>query len=648
MRNFTFFLEGEKAFKSKNYEKAIKQFRKFLKFNPKRPEAYNNIVVCYSILKDIKNVVKTLDEMLENNIEEHKSINNKKQLQITKYFFENNIDITDTDSKVDVLQYIDILEPKYINTIISNSESINNQSKIAIIKHIYFKEPSNIDRHYIGIRFMIELYCSQQNYDIFVMKNAFMKNNNYYYIGLCEYFQGFFKKALIFFNKQAETETKTMENVSVDVKNINSFFILSSILRSADGSQEQYELIKDIYKTEIANGNSNVDEWWYFSAYNVYEEFNKDNAKESFDYICDLNKRTNERINMNLVTDFAKFKETNNDKDKLEIAPIDKTTQIVTLKNCKVFTHMNAIMIIDDKNLFVGKNDFYTYTTEYVTLKKNVVNIKGKVFSLNICNQTNYFHILIELLTRICILEKYYNQDQNQDKDKSLKDITIIVSKNIPSYGKEILNLFNFKEIIYYNNDTYQCEELIYVDIGVESDEYKDCWGSYLPSKLAIDTTFEKFTNLYGGETQDKIVYISRSNTNIRNVVNEELMINEVLKPLYGDNLVIFDNNYLKNCNPNEKFKSQVALFNQAKLVISPHGAGLTNILFCKKGTPVIEFSMKPNCNRCFEYIAKYRDLDYRLLKIFTSFYHTNYTFEQKHVNEFRMLLENINATYNI
>jgi len=410
-----------------------------------------------------------------------------------------------------------------------------------------------------------------------------------------------------------------------------------------------------MYEDEIKNNNTCVDDWWFFSAYNVYEEFNKENAKESLDYICDLNKKTNDRINMNLVRDFEKFKkEAEKAEEKaekaekakaIEIIPIDKKSQIVTFKNCNVFTHKNGIMITDNKNLFVGKNHFFPYTTEYVILKKKVVTIKDTVLSLNICNQTNYFHILIELVTRICLLEKY----------KSLKDIKIMVSNNLPSYGREMLNCFDFKEIIYYDDETFHCDEIVYVNIGVEDDEYNDCWGCYLPSKKAIDVTFEKFINMYGDENQDenqdeneKVVYISRGNTPVRNVINEDLLINKVLKPLYGDDLIIFDNDYLSKSKPNEKFKTQVSLFNKAKLVIGPHGAGLTNILFCKKDTPVIEFSMKPNCNRCFEYIAKYRDLNHISLKLFTAFYNTGYTFENKHVDEMREIMENINCEYNI
>jgi capsular polysaccharide biosynthesis protein len=36
-------------------------------------------------------------------------------------------------------------------------------------------------------------------------------------------------------------------------------------------------------------------------------------------------------------------------------------------------------------------------------------------------------------------------------------------------------------------------------------------------------------------------------------------------------------------------FAEQVSLFASAKVIIGPHGAGLANLVFCRKGTTVIE-----------------------------------------------------------
>jgi capsular polysaccharide biosynthesis protein len=55
----------------------------------------------------------------------------------------------------------------------------------------------------------------------------------------------------------------------------------------------------------------------------------------------------------------------------------------------------------------------------------------------------------------------------------------------------------------------------------------------------------------------------------------------------------------------------QVALFRQAAVIVSPHGAGLTNIGFASPGCIVIELMMDAYLNWCFRRIAALRTLNY-------------------------------------
>ena len=219
-----------------------------------------------------------------------------------------------------------------------------------------------------------------------------------------------------------------------------------------------------------------------------------------------------------------------------------------------------------------------------------------------------------------------------------LTEIKIVISNSLSSYGKEILKKFNFKEIIYEEDKIIQCEEIVFVDIGIESLDYQDCWSCYLPTQLSLNLTYERFIS--PTIESNYVIYISRNETKIRNIKNEEILINKVLMPLYGKDLIIFNHEYLKKIQ--NKFSSQVSLFNKSRLVIGAHGAALTNILFCKEGTPVIEFLLKPNCNRCFEYIAKYRKLKYIPIDFITSFYHNSYIFQEKYIDKLTSILKKI------
>ena len=50
--------------------------------------------------------------------------------------------------------------------------------------------------------------------------------------------------------------------------------------------------------------------------------------------------------------------------------------------------------------------------------------------------------------------------------------------------------------------------------------------------------------------------------------------------------------------------QDQAALFSDADLIIGPHGAGLTNIMFSPAGSTLLYFPTKPMVDSCFANIA--------------------------------------------
>jgi len=73
-------------------------------------------------------------------------------------------------------------------------------------------------------------------------------------------------------------------------------------------------------------------------------------------------------------------------------------------------------------------------------------------------------------------------------------------------------------------------------------------------------------------------LYIPRRNVNMRQVVNEA----EVEAALKRLGFEVFDNSDFS-------VREQVRAFRDASMVVSPHGAGLANIVYCDAGTPVVE-----------------------------------------------------------
>jgi len=73
-------------------------------------------------------------------------------------------------------------------------------------------------------------------------------------------------------------------------------------------------------------------------------------------------------------------------------------------------------------------------------------------------------------------------------------------------------------------------------------------------------------------------LYIPRRNVNMRQVINEPAVETTLMRLGFE----VFDNSEFS-------VREQVRAFRDASMVVSPHGAGLANIVYCDPGTPVVE-----------------------------------------------------------
>ena len=95
-------------------------------------------------------------------------------------------------------------------------------------------------------------------------------------------------------------------------------------------------------------------------------------------------------------------------------------------------------------------------------------------------------------------------------------------------------------------------------------------------------------------------IYISRSKCSYRRVINEEKVI-EFLSG-FGFVSVLLES---------MSFAEQITLFSRAKVIVAPHGSGLTNIIFCGKETKIIEL-VSPNYIRHYYWaIAQQLNLEH-------------------------------------
>ena len=95
-------------------------------------------------------------------------------------------------------------------------------------------------------------------------------------------------------------------------------------------------------------------------------------------------------------------------------------------------------------------------------------------------------------------------------------------------------------------------------------------------------------------------IYIDRRGSTIRPLVNEDALVAALARigfvAIKPETLSIAD---------------QVRLFRGAEAIVAPHGAGLTNLGFCRPGCVVVELLMDSFANWCFRHLAALMQLNY-------------------------------------
>ncbi len=124
-------------------------------------------------------------------------------------------------------------------------------------------------------------------------------------------------------------------------------------------------------------------------------------------------------------------------------------------------------------------------------------------------------------------------------------------------------------------------------------------------SKWACQYIKKEFLKLTFGQKLDasERIYISREDTKVRRVINESEVVEFLSK--FGIRKVTLTS---------LSVAEQALLLAGAKVVVAPHGAGLTNLLFCNPGTKVIEL-MSPDAVRPFYHqLSHHCSLEYSYL----------------------------------
>lgn len=246
-------------------------------------------------------------------------------------------------------------------------------------------------------------------------------------------------------------------------------------------------------------------------------------------------------------------------------------------------------LLLSDAPLFL-KSEFNKYKYRYslsVLLKRKEIQLpKNKIYIAAFDRESSsYFHFFADFLTRLI-----------EVKDQ-LKSCTLI----LPDYFKygiisEIVNSFEINEILYINpNEYFKVSDLIVPDYIALSGNYK-AENLHKLQKHLINY-FQPKNNF----SDKNYYYISREKAAWRHLTNEKEVT--LLLGQYGIQKLFFED---------FSFREQLEIAFNMQIMISSHGANLTNCLFMQSGGKILEFRKKNDThNHCYYSLASSINLQY-------------------------------------
>ncbi|MFM7426051.1 MAG: glycosyltransferase 61 family protein [Elainella sp.] len=206
-------------------------------------------------------------------------------------------------------------------------------------------------------------------------------------------------------------------------------------------------------------------------------------------------------------------------------------------------------------------------------------SVAGSVAVLAGLSGHNYFHWMVDILPRLALLRQ---------SDWSKPDWFWINDSDL-SFQRQTLDVLGVPAARLLSADRWPCiqaEQLI-----------APAFAGYLgwPEPWALAWLRQQFLPLAAScPKPPQRIYISRNRAHHRRLLNEAA----VLEKLQAAGFVAVELETMS-------LAEQIALFAGAEAIVAPHGGGLTNTIFCRPGTPVIEL-VAPNYIRPYYWVISH------------------------------------------
>lgn len=211
-----------------------------------------------------------------------------------------------------------------------------------------------------------------------------------------------------------------------------------------------------------------------------------------------------------------------------------------------------------------------------------------KAFIVSTSGQWGYYHFLMDFVPRLLMIHK---ELKNSDK--------IVVANKLTKFQNDFFELANIKE----NLVLLKKKEKVYIS-KIISPLFTSQIGN--PNIFTIKSIRDFFLiKLSNSSPKDhqKCIYISRSRAKTRRILNE-IELEQILKKYQIKTMHLEDLSLMEQCS----------LFANVEFVLAPHGAGLTNLVFSKKGTRVIELFSNNHIEACFFRLSVMNELNYSFI----------------------------------
>jgi len=284
----------------------------------------------------------------------------------------------------------------------------------------------------------------------------------------------------------------------------------------------------------------------------------------------------------NYVTeDKALFAHYTNYKTFAEI--IYKFDKINIAERGIVFSRLNNTMLSLPHPVFRAEFGWLYILNNYFFRKRTVLPADEIYILLyDFWSSANYYHWLVDSMPRILSVKHLLKE----------KEFVLLLPEKCPSYILRALSYFEINEIKFLKKSEYFFAEQLVLPYYLAGS------GHIHPTKVFEVKHF--YLSALAPQKGNDRIYVSRSRQKARQVINEEEVIS--LVKAYGFRIVYFEDH---------TFEEQVKLANGASIMVSSHGANMTNLMFMAENTRVLELIRSNHPNFCYWALATVSKVNY-------------------------------------